>query len=274
MEISSPKVSIIMGIYNCERTLSESIESIINQTYDSWELIMCDDCSQDKTYDIADKYRKIYPEKIRLIRNDRNLSLGPTLNRCLKYVTGEYVARHDGDDLYIKDKLEKQVKFLESNKEFDLVGTGMKIFDENGVYGERFLKESPKGIDLMKGTTFAHATILVKTKVYRELNGYSESMDRKGVEDYDLWFRFFQKGFNGYNLNDALYEVREDREAYKRKNINRRMNEIKTMLYGRKLLKIEFKYNLYIIKPIITIIIPSKLLMAYHRKKFNTKLTS
>lgn len=274
MRVTNPKVSIIMGIYNCEKTLSESIESILNQTYDNWELIMCDDCSQDKTYDIANKYRKIYPEKIKLIRNDRNLSLGPTLNRCLNYVTGEYVARHDGDDLYIKDKLEKQVEFLEDNKEIDLVGTGMKMFDENGFYGERFLKENPESTDLMKGTPFAHATILAKTKVYRELDGYSESIDRKGVEDYDLWFRFFQKGFKGYNLNELLYEVREDREAYKRKNINRRMNEIKTMLYGRKSLKLGFKYNLYILKPIITIILPSKLLMAYHRKKFNTKLTS
>lgn len=270
----NPKVSIIMGIYNCENTLVKSIESILDQTYDNWELIMCDDCSKDKTYEIARYFEKKYPNKIKLIKNEQNLSLGPTLNRCLKYVSGKYIARHDADDLYIKDKLEKQVAFLESNKNIDLVGTGMKMFDEGGVYGERFLKKKPDGRDLMKGTTFAHATIMAKVKVYERLSGYSESMDRRGVEDYDLWFRFFQEGFKGYNLNEALYEVREDRDAYKRKNINRRINEIKTMLYGRKLLKLNIKYSLFVIKPILMIIIPSKILMIYHRNKFKVRLTS
>lgn len=269
MSSSNPKVSIIMGIYNCEDTLAKSIESVVNQTYDNWELIMCDDCSMDKTYDIAEKYQKMYPNKIKVIKNKKNMSLGPTLNKCLKYVSGYYIARHDGDDLYVKDKLEKQVYFLQHNKEIDLVGTGMKIFDENGVYGERFSKKEPEGKDLMKGTTFAHATIMAKSSVYKELKGYSESLDRKGVEDYDLWFRFFEKGFKGYNLQEALYEVREDRNAYKRKNIKRRINEIKTMISGRKILKLNSKYNFLIIKPIITAIIPARILRVYHRKKFS-----
>lgn len=272
MSIKDPKVSIIMGVYNCEATLQESIDSILRQTYKNWELIICDDCSQDKTYQLAETYEKKYPSKIKLIKNEKNLSLGPTLNRCLKYASGEYIARHDGDDLYVKDKLEKQVNFMQQNKYIDLVGTGMKIFDENGFYGERFSKQEPIGKDLMKGTTFCHATILTKESVYRELNGYSEKSDRRGVEDYDLWFRFFERGFKGYNLKEALYEVREDRSAYKRKNIKRRINEIKTMIYGRKLLRLSVKYDFFIIKPIITMIIPSKLLMIYHKKKLNKKV--
>lgn len=267
MNFESKKVSIIMGIYNCETTLAESIESIIEQTYSNWELIMCDDCSNDNTYKIAEKYSKKYPDKIKLIKNKTNLTLGPTLNRCLRLVTGEYIARHDGDDLYIKDKLEKQVKFLEENKNIDLVGTAMKVFDENGVYGERLSKNNPKLKDLMKETPFSHATIMARARVYVELNGYSEADNRRGVEDYDLWFRFYQKGFKGWNIDDSLYEVREDRNAYKRKNINRRINEIKTMINGRKILGLSTMYNLAIIKPIATIIIPSKLLMRYHRYK-------
>lgn len=274
MTVNNPKVSIIMGIYNCEDTLPESIESIINQTYDNWELIMCDDCSEDSTYEIADKYSKLYPQKIKLIKNEKNLTLGPTLNRCLKYADGDYIARHDGDDLYVKDKLQKQVIFLEENKNIDLVGTGMKMFDGNGFYGERFPKQEPRGLDLMKGTTFAHATIMARRNVYKELKGYSEAADRRGVEDYDLWFRFFEKGYRGYNLHEALYEVREDRDAYSRKNVRRRINEIKTMIDGKKRLNLEFKYNTLIIKPILTMIIPSKLLMKYHRKKFESKSLS
>ena len=63
-----PKISIIMGIYNCEKTISESIESIINQTYENWELIMCDDNSSDNTLKIAQKYECIYPDKIKVIQ--------------------------------------------------------------------------------------------------------------------------------------------------------------------------------------------------------------
>ena len=261
------KVSIIMGIYNCENTLEESIDSIIKQTYKNWELILCDDCSTDNTYNVALKYVELYPDKIKLIKNDRNLTLGPTLNKCLKLATGDYIARHDGDDLYLEDKLEKQVDFLESHEDIDLVGTGMRIFDENGVYGKRGSNKEPKAIDLMMGVTFSHATIMAKASVYRELNGYSESLNRRGVEDYDLWFRFFEKGFKGYNLDDVLYEVREDRNAYKRKNIRRRKNEIKTIINGRKLIGLSFKYNFFILKPIIAMLIPSKILMKYHRKQ-------
>lgn len=265
----NPKVSIIMGIYNCEDTLSESIESVINQTYDNWELIMCDDCSKDKTYEIAKRYSNMYHKKIKVIKNEKNLTLGPTLNRCLEYADGDYIARHDGDDLYQKNKLEKQVKFLKNNKEYDLVGTGMKVFDERGVYGNRILKQIPEPKDLMKGSTFAHATIMARAYVYEELNGYSNENNRKGVEDYDLWFRFFLKGYKGYNLKEALYDVREDRDAYKRKNIKRRFNEISTMLSGRKLLGLDFKYSFYIIKPIITIITPKFLLKMYSEKKIS-----
>lgn len=263
------KISILMGLYNCEDTLSESINSIIVQTYSNWELIMCDDCSTDNTYNVAKEYANKYPNKIKLIRNTKNLTLGPTLNKCLEIATGEYIARHDGDDLYKNNKLEKQIKFLHSNKNIDLVGTGMKIFDENGYYGKRVLKESPEGKDLVRGTTFAHATIMARVNVYNELNGYSEEKNRKGVEDYDLWFRFFARGFKGKNINECLYEVREDRAAYKRKNIRRRINEVDTMISGIKLLKLDKKQYLFVFKPILATIIPKKLLMKYHKRKVN-----
>lgn len=269
MRNNNPKVSIIMGIYNCENTLVKSIESIINQTYKNWELIMCDDCSKDKTYELAKQYAKLYPKKIIVIKNSKNVTLGPTLNRCLEYVTGDYIARHDGDDLYRRDKLEKQVEFLNDNSEYDLVGTAMNVFDENGFYGKRVLKDIPEGKDLMWGTTFAHATIMARAYVYKDLEGYSERKDRRGVEDYDLWFRFFSKGYKGFNLQEALYEVREDRDSYKRKNLKRRINEIKTMIFGRQILKLNYSYLMFIVKPILTIITPKYLLRMNSERKMN-----
>ena len=267
----NPKISIIMGIYNCEDTLDESIKSIINQTYENWELIMCDDCSKDNTFNVAKKYADKHPDKIKLIKNDENLTLGPTLNRCMELVEGKYIARQDGDDLSTPNRLEKQVKFLEKNKQYDLVGTSMSVFDENGIYGVRKLKEIPQGKDMMRGSVFCHATILIKTSVMKYLSGYSQHKSRKQVEDYDLWFRFFEQKYKGYNLQDALYEVREDRDAYKRKNIKRRINEIKVMIDGAKRLNLPTKSYIMILKPIIAGLVPQSILIKYHRHKFKVR---
>ena len=181
---------------------------------------------------------------------------------------GKYIARQDGDDLSTNDRLEKQVEFLENSKEFDLVSTAMSVFDENGEYGIRKLKSQPEGKDLMKGSVFAHATIVMKSDVMKCLDGYSDDVSKKQVEDYDLWFRFFEKGFKGYCLDDVLYKVREDRDAYKRKSIKRRINEIRVMIEGCNRLKLSLVNYIMILKPIIAAIIPQQLLMKYHRKKF------
>ena len=262
------KVSIIMGIYNCESTLKKSIESITNQTHTNWELIMCDDFSKDNTFNIAKEYKDKYPNKIKLVKNEKNITLGPTLNRCIELADGKYIARQDGDDLSVCDRLEKQIKFLEENNKFDLVSTSMSVFDENGEYGIRKLKPEPEGKDLMKGSVFAHATVVIKSDVIRELNGYSEEPNKKRVEDYDLWFRFSEKGYKGFCLEDVLYRVREDRDAYKRKSIKRRINEINVMLEGCKRLHLSPTNYIMIIKPIIAAIIPQTILMKYHRNKY------
>ena len=84
---SKKKISIIMGIYNCDSTLKEAINSIINQTYTNWEFIICDDGSQDNSYEIAKKYQEADPDRFRVIKNNENKGLNVTLNRCLKNST-------------------------------------------------------------------------------------------------------------------------------------------------------------------------------------------
>ena len=101
----SANVSIIMGIYNCAETLPEAIESILNQTYLNWELIMCDDGSSDDTWKIAIRYAEKYPDKIKILKNESNKGLNYTLNRCLKKATGKYIARMDGDDISMPERL-------------------------------------------------------------------------------------------------------------------------------------------------------------------------
>lgn len=270
MSIKNPMVSIIMGIYNCEKTLEKSIESIINQTYTNWELIMCDDCSSDSTYKIAKSYEEKYPDKIIVIKNNNNITLAPTLNRCIKLVKGEYIARQDGDDFSHKERLEKEIDFLEKNKEYDLVGTNMISFDEYGEIGIHRLKKNPTKLDLLKsGPTFAHATIMIKTSVMKSLKGYCEEWYAKQAEDYELWSRFFLNGYRGCNLNENLYYVREDIETFKRKNIKRRLRGI--VLNFKIYWKLKAPIYAYknIIKDIIAILTPRTIFIKYYRWKLN-----
>ena len=116
--MENEKISIIMGIYNCSETLPEAIDSIIAQTYENWELIMCDDASTDDTYKIAEEYKNKYSDKIILIRNEKNSRLAFSLNHCLKYASGKYVARMDADDVSVPKRFEKQINFLKEHPDF------------------------------------------------------------------------------------------------------------------------------------------------------------
>lgn len=121
------KVSIIMGIYNCGNTLEESINSILNQTYRNWELILCDDGSTDNTYEVAKKYAEKFPDKIILLKNECNKGLNITLNRCLRQATGELIARQDGDDISMPERFEKEIEILLRKPEFKIVSSAMSF---------------------------------------------------------------------------------------------------------------------------------------------------
>ena len=119
-----PELSIIMGAYNCEKTLAESLESILNQTYSDFLCYVCDDGSSDGTASVI----KAYAEKdnrIVFMQSDRNCGLAVTLNRLIALCRTPYIARMDGDDIAEPNRLEKQIQFLESHPEYDLCGSGI-----------------------------------------------------------------------------------------------------------------------------------------------------
>ena len=105
-------VSVIMGIYNCADALPEAIDSLLAQTFTDWNLVMCDDGSRDATYEVAERYRRTYPERITLLKNEQNMGLNYTLNRCLSVADGAYIARQDGDDVSMPSSFEKEAAIL------------------------------------------------------------------------------------------------------------------------------------------------------------------
>ena len=123
-----PLVSVIMGVYNDSKTLEAAIDSILNQSFQDLELIICDDASTDKTPLVFEKYRS-HP-KIVLLKNEKNLGLAESLNRCLALARGEYIARQDADDTSLPERFEKQREYLKSHPETQVLGTFATIVDE------------------------------------------------------------------------------------------------------------------------------------------------
>lgn len=252
-----PKVSVLMGAYNCADTIRESIQSIINQTFTDWEFIICDDNSTDNTYEILKEISQ-NESRIVLIKNDKNRGLSYSLNHCLKFAKGMYCARMDGDDLCDPTRFEKQVEFLDVNAEYGFVSTRMTRFDEKGTYQipEPMDSYSPTKKDFVKGSPFCHAPVMIRKEAYEAVNGYRDIPHTLGVEDYDLWFRLYAEGYKGYILQEPLYHMFDGRDAAKRRTFKRRLNEAWVRRKGYKMLKIPYIYWIYIMKPIIIGFIP------------------
>ncbi len=235
--MNNGRISVIMAIYNCAEYLSEAIDSILSQTYTNWELILCDDASTDNTYDVARDYQNRYPDKIILLKNETNSKLSYSLNHCLKYATGEFVARMDGDDRCSPNRFEKQVLYLRAHPEYQVVGTDMQHFNEKtGLADIVPSVKEPNYFTLRRHIPYHHATIMTYKYVYDKVDGYTVSDRTVRAQDYDLWFRFYHAGFQGNNIHEPLYQMREDSNAIRRRTFKVRCNALKTTFLGYRLL--------------------------------------
>lgn len=256
-----PKISVIMGVFNCASTLGKSIESIQAQTFSDWEFIICDDGSNDESATIVRSYAE-KDSRIVFIQNDKNHGLPYTLNHCLQYARGEYCARMDGDDYCAPERLEKQNAFLDNHQEFAFVSSRVTRFDEKGVYSLKRKPSpcAPEMIELVKGSPFCHAAAMIRKSAYDAVNGYRDLSQIMGNEDYDLWFRLYSKDLKGYIIDEALYYFFDGRDATQRRTFKRRLREAWVRKEGYKLLHVPFYYRVYILKPIILGLVPRKML--------------
>ena len=264
------KVSIIMGIYNCESTLAEAINSILAQTFSEWELILCNDGSTDKTYELALQFKNKYPDKIKLLNNISNIGLNATLNKCLSIAEGEYIARMDGDDISIPTRFEKEVDFLDNHPEYSIVSTPMIFFDENGDWGSSQAIEKPTKKDFIKHSpVFCHAPCMIRKNALLDVNGYTEDVRMLRFEDVNLWYKLYAKGYIGYNLSEPLYKMRDDINAFKRRSLKSRLNGVYVTYVGFKLFKFPIYYYFYLvvdfIKHVIKGLLPEKLYLYFHK---------
>lgn len=260
------RVSVIMGIYNCASTLQEALDSLYTQTFQDFEIILCDDGSSDNTYQIAEENVKIH-KNIVLLHNETNKSLNQTLNRCLSVAQGEYIARMDGDDRSLPHRFEKEVKFLDEHPEYAIVSGPMFYFDEQGVFMQGKGKGKITKKDFIAGSPFCHAPCMVRSEAYKTVKGYSIDKKLLRMEDYHLWFKMYTAGYKGYMLEDPIYEMRDDRNATARRNWMTRKNEAYVRYIGYKMLGLPWWAYIYCLRPIILAIIPNCLYDYLHKKR-------
>lgn len=271
-----PKVSIIMGIYNCASTLGEAIDSIMVQTFSDWELIMCDDGSTDNTLQIANNYAVRFPEKITVIRNNKNYGLNYTLNHCLQFVRGEYVARMDGDDISLPERLQKEIDFLDTHPEYAIVSSTMIFFDDDGDWGENQMIEIPQIKDFVFHAPFhCHAPCMIRKEAYKAVEGYTVDKRLLRFEDCNLWYKLYSIGYRGYNIQEPLYKMRDDRNAYHRRTPSARMRGVYVQYIGFRMVHMPMKYYLYLVveffKSLLIVIMPEKIYTILHKKKQQRK---
>lgn len=265
-----PRISVIMGIYNCASTLADALDSLLSQTYQGFKVIMCDDGSSDNTYEVAQSYAERFPDKFLLIKNEKNLKLAATLNHCLEYVDTEYIARMDGDDISLPSRFEKELYFLQKNKDIAIVSCPMEYFDDSGVFrrgggrGNRYVYSE----DFIKGTPFCHAPCMVRAEAYKAVNGYTDNKSLLRVEDYHLWFKMYAAGYRGYIIDEVLYKMRDDRNATNRRTWHNRLNEFYVRRIGYSMLSIPWYKRIYMFRPLLVGLLPSPVYnWLHHRAK-------
>lgn len=269
---TSKKISILMGIYNCAPTLREAIDSIVAQTYDNWEFIICDDGSRDESHAVALEYAEKDPRRFRIIQNEKNLGLNATLNKCLSLADGDYIARMDGDDLCAPDRFEKEAAFLNAHPEYAIVSCHMTTFDEEGTWGLVTAKETPQVRDFPTTVPmFVHAACMIRREAFLDVEGYTEDKRLLRVEDYHLWYKFYAKGYRGYNLQEALYHMRDDRNAKFRRNAQARKNGIYATFVGFHMVRLPAWMYIYAVKnalvETVKIPMPDAVYEFFHKKR-------
>lgn len=201
-----PSVSILMPVYNAEPYLSEAIQSMLNQTYVDFELIILDDCSTDRSAEVVQTFSDA---RIVYHRNEVNSGLANNLNTGLKLATGKYIARMDGDDISLPHRLQTQVDFLESHPDIDLCSCAMQMFGADNQLWIRDRDPEQVKITMMFYSAVLHASSVFRRDVFEKNNLYYKQ-ETFPAEDYDLWARaaFF---FRMVNLPDVMYLYRMHR---------------------------------------------------------------
>ncbi len=198
-----PVISVVMPVYNGEKYLREAIDSILNQTFTDFELLIINDGSSDSTEKIIQSY---HDDRIVYIKNEQNLGLIKTLNKGLDLAKGEFIARMDQDDISSHERFTKQIALFEKNPEIGVCGTWFTLFREN--HEDRIIKHPEHNdsikIGLLTSCFIGHPTVMMRKKA---IENYRYDVNYQAAEDFELWTRLIRIT-KFYNIQESLLKYR------------------------------------------------------------------
>lgn len=226
----SPKISILMPVFNAERYLEESVRSILDQSFREFELLVIDDSSTDGTVKLL---RSFHDDRIVIVSTGKRLGLPESLNLGIKMARGEYIARMDADDVADVRRLEIQHRFLTDHPETGIVSSKILLIDEEGRTSGRWSREfSPEEIyyHLHFNNILGHSTVMGRRTVFLEYGGYSNRFDK--IEDFHLWQRISEM-YPILLIPRYLLRIRVHKESVSQRNLGTQQKLIEDLVKAR-----------------------------------------
>lgn len=217
MDINKPIVSIITPNYNCSRFIAETIESVLAQTYANWEMIIVDDCSTDNSYEIALNYSK-KDSRIKVLKNTKNSGAAFSRNSALDIAQGEYISFLDSDDLWEKEKLEKQLDFMVNNN-CDFSYTIYDLIDEESKKMNKEVR-IPKKLSYLKYLHHCYTgclTVMYKKEIANDIRSFLIENNN----DYGLFLQVLKKSKKALGLQSDLAHYRIRKSGISRKKLRK-----------------------------------------------------
>ena len=254
-----PLVSIIMPSYNSSAYIAMSIESVVRQTFLDWELIICDDGSDDESLDIAIRYSHT-DSRIKVFENKNKKGVAGARNTCMSKASGRYIAFLDSDDLWNENKLELQIKFMQENS-FSFTFTYYEVIDERGVYQKSYKAPGKVNLKIMRLANFVPClTAIYDSKILGKVN--QPEIEKRN--DFALWLKIL-------SLNKDLYAycLPVVTAKYRKNNYGLSSRKISTLFFFRHCL-VEYgnvsrlSSHAYSVLYILIYLIKSRLVSVYN----------
>lgn len=197
-------VSVIVPIYNAEKYLADTLNSIFAQSYKSIEIVLVDDCSKDRSPEIISELQKTHSEIVYFLQ-EKNMGAGAARNKALELAKGQYVAFLDSDDIWMPDKISKQIDLMK-RKASPFSYTAIEMMNEKGekIKGKRKIKETCDYKYLLHNTIIATSSVVID----RSVLGDFRMPLRRGGQDYATWLMLLRGGAVACGINEALVRYR------------------------------------------------------------------
>lgn len=229
--VTKPLVSVIVPAHNAEQHIGECLNSLLEQSYSPLEIVVVDDGSTDRTWQVVSEYAE-RDRRVVALRSPVDAGQAAARNRSLSVARGQYVVLQDADDLSVGGRICRLISHLEASG-VDFVSSGHYLFDETGPYEVKIPKvNQPTKLHMLFGVPFCHAATAFRRDCLEEVGGYAVSDYTRRGEDYDLFMRLYARGFRGVNIPDVLYGYRVDSHTLSRRTFPYRLDECRIRWHG------------------------------------------